>query len=110
MSTPINNAVQQLGLMKKEFEKSNKSIPEKQPINNETSKVDTGEYIDGSIVLEISSQGAVETKPETHEIKDAQEAQQLLSDVISDVSSENGKLQINRVHNLNPGSVIDLLA
>jgi len=110
MSTSINNAIQNLSVIKKELEKVNKPGTGKQQIQNAASQADSMENSRDTVVYELSSQGLTATKSETQEITNAKEAQHLLSEVVSKVGSEKGELQLNRIHNLNSDSVIDLLA
>jgi len=110
MGTTIHNEFQNLSVMKKELEKLNKPGAEKQQTQNTTSQADSGGNAADTIVYEFSSPGITATKSEAREITNAQEAQHLLSEVISEASSENGVVKLSRSHNLNPGSVIDLLA
>jgi hypothetical protein len=110
MSTTINDAVQNLNVLKKEFKKPDKTVPEKQQVDRETSQANEEEQNKDTILVQISSHGISGTKAESHAISSEQEAHQLLSDVIGEVSSEDRRSLMNRIHNLSPGSVIDLLA
>ena len=113
MSTRINNVVQNLSVMKKELEKPNKpNTPnaDKQTIKVDTSHLNDSEATRDTVVFQISSQPIAESKPDSYEIRDAEEAQQWLTDLIGEINSESGSSSARQVHDLNSGSIIELLA
>ena len=110
MSTTISNSVQNSSAMQKEFEQPNL---EKQRAKTEKSQdYDSGtvKNTEDTVEIQNSSRRSIESKQDSSEIKDTDEAQKTVEKVVGSINSESNKLQGNQVHKLDPGSIVDLLA
>ena len=107
MSTTISNSAQNLSVIKKEFEQPNL---EKQRAKTEKSQdYDSGIAKDTVEILNLS-RGSIESSQDSNEIKDPDEAQKSVHEVVGLINSESGKSSVEQAHNLDPGNIIDLLA
>ena len=110
MSTTISNSIQNLSVMQKEFEQPNL---EKQRAKTEKSQdydSGTAKNTEDTAEIQSSSQRLIESNQDNNEIKDADEAQKSVEEVVELINSESDKLQGEQVHKLDPGSMVDLLA
>ena len=109
MSTSINNPVQNHQVWQKEAERSNTA---KQPSNTEKSREhdsaaarEAGDRVD----IQDAARHAMESNRDTKEIRNADEAQKSVEEVVGLIQSETGSSNAEKVHDLNPGTVIDIL-
>ncbi|MBL7180925.1 MAG: hypothetical protein ABIK98_02145 [Pseudomonadota bacterium] len=107
MSTTINNSVQNLSVIQKEFEQPNL---EKQRVKTEKSQDYNSDIAKDTVEIQNSSRGSIKSSQDSNEIKDAEEAQKTVEDVVRLINSESDKLQGEQIHKLDPGSIVDLLA
>ena len=107
MSTIINNPVQNLSVMQKEFEQPNS---EKQRAKTENSQDYDSDIGKDTVEIQDSSRRSIESNQDSNEIKGADEAQKSVEEVVGLINSESNKLQGEQVHKLDPGSIVDLLA
>lgn len=110
MSTTISNSIQNLSVMQEEFEQPNL---EKQRAKTEKSQdYDSGaaKNTEDTVEIQSSSQRLIESNQDSNEIKDADEAQKSVEEAVGLINSESDKLQVDQVHKLDPGSIVDLLA
>jgi hypothetical protein len=59
--------------------------------------------------IQNSSWGSIESNQGSNEIKDADEAQKSVKEIAGLIKSEGEKSSAEQVHNLDPGSLIDIL-
>lgn len=110
MSTTISNSAQNLSVIQKEFEQPN--------LENQRAKAEkfqdydsgTAKNTEDTVEIQSSSQHSIESKQDSNEIKDTDEAQKSVEEVVGLINSESDKLEGEQVHKLDPGSIVYLLA
>ncbi len=110
MSTTMSNSVQNLSVIQKEFEQPNL---EKQQASTEKSQdydSGTAKNTEDTVEIQSSSRHLIESNPDSNEIKNADEAQKSVEEVVGLINSESDKLQGEQVHKLDPGRIADVLA
>ncbi len=106
MITTINNPVQNHNVWQKKTEQS------KQRVESEKSQEqDSGAPQDTKDTVEIQSSSgrSIESHQETNQIRNSDEAEQTVEETIGLISSQSEKTSMDQVHDLNPGSLIDIL-
>jgi hypothetical protein len=63
-----------------------------------------------TVEIQNSSQRSVESKKDSREISDGDEAQRAVEEVVGLINSEGGKSSAEQAHKLNSGGIVDLLA
>ena len=109
MSTTINSPVQNHQVWQKEAERSHTA--------KQQSKSEISRGHDSALAQETRdkertqnvSRPSSESKQVGTEIRDVDEAQKSVEEVIRLMKSEGGESSANQVHDLNPGSIIDIL-
>jgi hypothetical protein len=110
MSTIISNSVQNFSVTQKEFEQTN---IERQRVKAEKSQdydSGTAKNTEDTVKIESSSRRSIEGYQGRSEIKDEEQAQKLVEETVGLINSESNKLQMDQVHILDSGSIVDLLA
>ncbi len=110
MSTTISNPVQHLSVIPKELEQPNLAKQESKTEKSQEQNPDIAQETKDSIEIGNTSQRSVKSKQDRDEIKDVDEAQKSVKEVVELINSESGNPPVEQVHNLDPGSLVDLLA
>ena len=110
MNSIINSTGQNLSVWQKKTEQAN--LPNQDAKAKQTQNEDSGIAQDSKDRVEIRNESprSAVTEQKGNEIMDGDEAQQSVEKVVELFNTETGKSSVDQVHNLNPGSLIDVLA
>ena len=111
MSTITENPAQNLNVRQTETEQPDLVKERVKTDKLQDQDSDMAQVTKDRVDIQNSSLGSTEANQGSNEIKDADEAQKSVSveDVAGLIKSEGGKASAEQVHNLNPGSLIDIL-
>lgn len=109
MNASISNSIQNLRLLQRETERPDPAKQREKP--EEVDEQDSEIAKDPKDTVEIRdlTRFSTDSSPATHEIKDSHDAQRLVTEISELVNSEDGRPSAEQVHDINPGSLIDLL-
>ncbi|MBW1802863.1 MAG: hypothetical protein JRJ85_19285 [Deltaproteobacteria bacterium] len=108
MSVSVNHSVQNQHVWQRELEQVNSAKERVKTDRMEGHGAESDGDIKETVDIRVSSQRPMESKQDGREISDAEEAKNSVEDIVGLINSESESA--HQAHNLNPGSLLNLLA
>ena len=108
MDTTINNAVQNQ-VWPKEIAQSDSTKKQSKTEKAQDGDSAVAKEKKDAVEIQNASRRSTESTQNSKEITNPEEVQKSVEEVVGLIQSENGNINSDQVHDLNPGSVIDIL-